>query len=155
MPGKHRVLPAAENNFIQDASESGLFTDEEIRNLIDDLGTQYVSLESLTEQERLLNMTNDLIDRHAGMLQHYPTTFTYLTRRQAALTKHLEDQRERLTLKMAGNNDVDTHASLGSRMSKGSNVSRAAASRSAASSSGGDIPAFRSLNTPRMGGGLT
>lgn len=156
MAAPRRVLPAAENCFIAEASQSGLFTSEEIRNLVDDLSTQYVSLESLTEQERLLQETNELIDRHANMLQHYPTSFTYLTRRQAALTKHLEDQRERLTLKMAGAG-AETEVSLGSRVSKGSNVSRLGASGSVASaaSSGGDIPAFRSLKTPRMGGGLT
>jgi hypothetical protein len=156
MATSRRVLPAAENRFINEASQSGLFTSEEIKNMVDDLSTQYVSLESLAEQERLLRMTNDLIDQHAQMLQNYPITFTYLTRRQGALTKHLEDQRERLTLKSEGKG-VETEVSLGSRMSKGSNASRVAASSMASgtSSAGGDIPAFRSLPTPRMGGGLT
>jgi hypothetical protein len=156
MAALRRVLPAAENNFIHEANQSGLFTGEEIQMLIDDLSTQYVSLESLAEQERLLKMTNKLIDSHAYMLQNYPKIFTYLTRRQGALTKHLEEQRERLTLKVAGQ-ETETEVSLGSRMSKGSNASRVAASSMASgtSSAGGDIPAFRSLPTPRMGGGLT
>jgi hypothetical protein len=157
MAASRRVLPAAENTFIHEANQSGFFTEEEIRILVDDLSTQYMSLESLAEQERLLKMTNELIDRHAQMLQNYPKSFTYLTRRQGVLTKHLENQRERLTLKVAGQ-EAETEISLGSRMSKGSNASRVAARSMASgtlSAGGGDIPAFRSLPTPRMGGGLT
>lgn len=141
-----RVLPKAEANFLSEAAESGLFTKEEINIITDDLSTQFISVESLTEQERLLGMTNDLIDKHADMLVHYPKSFTFLTRRQAVMTKHLEQQRDRLTNRMAGRESETIE------INKSSNKANSTVS---VASSGGDIPAFRSLNTPRMGGGLT
>lgn len=142
-----RVLPPDELSFIQDATESKLFTQKELQYLENDLSSQFVSLKSLEEQERILEATNDLIDRHGHVIKNYPSSFNYLLKRQAAQAERLKAMRERLTMVLASEGATDTELSQGSRLSKGSNASRVA--------SNADVPGFRSLPTPRMGGGLT
>lgn len=151
------MLPPHELAFIREASESQLFAEEEIKIMAAKLSTQVVSLNSLIEQERILTETNDLIDRHAKMLVNYPSVFSYLTQRQAAQTSRLREMRQSLTLKMNGRDSGESESgvSLGSRVSKGSNQSRVAGASTAGASTSSDIPGFRSLPTPRMGGGLT
>lgn len=158
---KHEMLPMAERQFVMEAIENKFLADEEIRFVTDEFWNQLVSLSNLEEQEHILEATTDFIDRHAVMLAKHPRCFEYLKERQAQQTIRLQELRNELMMRMNGEDDGSSEsiskASLGSRSSKGSNTSRLAGSTTSAGTGtgSGDVPTFRSLPTPRMGGGLT